>query len=63
MIEKLKKVYKWKTITTLRIPLLIEVYDYYIKGDESKTYKNCKCDSSLRIMMLDIKKYCVENNI
>lgn len=63
MIEKLKKVYKWKTITTLRIPLLIEVYDYYIKGDESKSYKNCKCDSSLKIMMIDIRKYCVENNI
>jgi hypothetical protein len=63
MIDKLKNVYSWKSVTTKRIPILIEVYDYYIKGDESKLYKNCKCDSSLRIMMLDIKKYCVENNI
>jgi|688.fasta_scaffold64236_8 hypothetical protein len=63
MIDKLKKVYKWKTITKNRIDLLIEVYDYFIKGDESLSYKSCKCDSSLRIMMLDIKKYCVENNI
>lgn len=63
MIDKLRKVYNWKTITKNRIELLIEVYDYFIGGDESLSYRSCKCDSSLRIMMLDIKKYCVENNI
>ena len=63
MIEDLKKLYGWRTITKNRIDILIKLYDYFIGGEESKSYKNCKCDSSLRIMFLDLKKYCVENNI
>jgi hypothetical protein len=62
MIE-LDKFNKWKSITNNRVPLLIELYDYYIKGDETKSYEICKCPSSIRIMWLELKKYCNENNI
>lgn len=63
MIEDLKKLYGWRTITKNRIETLIKLYDFYIKGNESQIWKTCKCDSSLRIMFLDLKKYVVENNI
>jgi len=63
MIEDLKKLYGWKTITKNRIETLIKLYDFYIKGNESQIWKTCKCDKRLRIMFLDLKKYVVENNI
>jgi len=59
MKERLEKVNKWKSVTSKRIPELIEVYDYFITGEESKNYKECKCDSSLRIMFFDLKKYYI----
>jgi len=63
MKERLKKLYKWKNVTPKRIDELLEVYRHFIDEGEDKIYLECRCPSSLRIMMFDLKKYVIDNGI
>lgn len=51
---KLDEIIKKQSIKPDDIDYIIEMYDKHIKGDESDTYRKCKCPGSLRIMIDDL---------
>lgn len=63
MKDRLKKLYKWRNVTDKRIDEVLELYRHFINKGEDKIYLECRCPSSLRIMMFDLKKYIVDNGI
>jgi len=57
------EILKWKKVTPKRVEKLL-TYHTSLFGDEVvNEYKICKCPSALLIMLSDIKKYLIENEL
>jgi len=56
-LKELKRALNKNSIKGDQIESVLEHYDLLIRGDESNTYRQCKCPGSLRIILDDLKIY------
>ena len=53
-MDRLDSIIKKQSIKPDDIDYILDMYDKHIKGDESSTYRMCKCPGSLRIIIDDL---------
>lgn len=53
-MKRLKQIIKKQSIKPDDVEYLLLLYDEHIKGNESETYRICKCPGSLRIIIDDL---------
>lgn len=62
-MDILKKIIKNNSIKPDEIDYVLNIYDELIGGEESATFRSCKCPGSLRIIIDDLKIHIVKNNL
>lgn len=57
----MNEIMKWRNITPRRIEKLLKYHKEVFGDEQVNYYKSCKCPAALKIMLIDLKKYIIEN--
>jgi hypothetical protein len=61
-MDRLRTIIKKQSIKPDDISYILKMYDDLIGGEESETYKMCKCPGALRIIIDDLTLWLKNND-